>query len=397
MMKRIAWMGGLLVCMVSVSQGTDWPQFRGPHRDGISGENGWYVPGAVAKTVWTTEVGVGHAAVSIQQGRLYTMGNQQGTDVVFCLEAATGKLVWRYAYPCASGNFPGPRSTPTVDGPRVYTLGREGLLLCLDSGKGIVVWQRDLRKDMNATPPQWGFASSPLVIGERVIVNVGTNGLAVDRLTGKTVWESGAAGASYASPVPYQWKGLPAVLVFATAAISAVDAGTGQVWWSHPWKTGCDVNAADPLPIQDRVLITSGYGHGASLLNVAGDVPKVEWVNKNLISHFSSPVLSGTQVYGVHGDAGDGELRCLDLATGAVKWRNPDVGFGSLIMAGGKLLFLSEKGLLVVMEDDPEACRELWRGKILDATCWTMPVLCNGLIFCRNDKGHLVCLDLRGK
>ena len=259
------------------------------------------------------------------------------------------------------------------------------------------MWQRDLGKDMNATPPQWGFASSPLVVGERVIVNVGTHGLAVNRLTGKTVWESGGAGGSYASPVPYQWKGQPAVLVLATAGISAVDAGTGQVGWFHPWKTGCDVNAADPLPIQDKVLITSGYGHGAALLDVTGDQPKVEWENKHLVSHFSSPVLSGSHVYGVHGDAGEGELRCLDLATGAVKWGNPDIGFGSLIMAGGKLLFLSEKGLLVVMDDDPEACRELWRGKILDSTCWTMPVVCNGLIYCRNDKGHLICLDLRGK
>ena len=385
------------VCMAVTTLAGDWPQFRGPGHDGISGESDWFVPKAVVKTVWTAEVGVGHAAISVSAGRLYTMGNRQGTDVVFCLEAATGKAIWQHSYASASGNYPGPRSTPTVDGRRVFTFGRDGMLLCLDAAKGGVMWQRDLGKDMNATPPQWGFASSPLVVGERVIVNVGTHGLAVNRLTGKTVWESGGAGGSYASPVPYQWKGQPAVLVLATAGISAVDAGTGQVGWFHPWKTGCDVNAADPLPIQDKVLITSGYGHGAALLDVTGDQPKVEWENKHLVSHFSSPVLSGSHVYGVHGDAGEGELRCLDLATGAVKWGNPDIGFGSLIMAGGKLLFLSEKGLLVVMVDDPEACRELWRGKILDSTCWTMPVVCNGLIYCRNDKGHLICLDLRGK
>lgn len=394
-MKWTGMLMGVMAGVAAAASGADWPQFRGPVHDGITGEKDWFVPGAVAKTVWTADVGVGHASVSIQGGRLYTMGNLQSNDVVFCLEAETGKPVWQSSYPCAGGNFPGPRATPTVDGSRVYTLGRDGMLVCLEAAKGGPIWRRDLRKDMQAQPPQWGFASSPLVLGDRVIVNVGTHGLAVDKLTGKTLWESGGVGASYASAVPWTAKETPAVLLLATAGLSAVEVGTGKVRWFHPWKTGCDVNAADPLPVGDGVLVTSGYGHGAVLLNVAGDPPAVTWQNKNLISHFSSPVLSGNHVYGIHGDAGEGELRCLDLATGEVKWRNPGIGFGSVILAGGRLLFLSESGLLVVMEDDPEACRELWRQKVLDATCWTMPVVCNGRVYGRNDKGRLICLDLR--
>jgi outer membrane protein assembly factor BamB len=395
-MRKLGWIWMMGIGLTSLAFGADWPQFRGPTRDGISLEKGWFKAGVTARTVWETELGVGHAAVALQAGRLYTMGNRDDKDVVYCLDALTGKRIWDYSYPCRAGNYPGPRSTPTIEGRRVFTLSREGLFLCLDAAKGTVLWKRDLGREMKAKPPSWGFASSPLVMGNLVVVNVGSSGLAVDKATGATKWSSGGEGASYASPVAITIAGRAGVLVFGTEEITAVDAATGRKVWAHPWKTDCDVNAADPVVTGDKVLISSGYGHGAALLTVTGATPKVEWENKKLVSHFSSPVLSGLHVYGIHGDAGEGDLRCVDLATGAVKWLNGEVGFGSLTMADGKLIVLSEKGTLAIIEDDPEACREVWSQKVLDGVCWTMPTLCNGLIYCRNDKGRLICLDLRG-
>jgi outer membrane protein assembly factor BamB len=384
--------------LVSVTIGADWPQFRGPNRDGISQEKGWVKTGTVARIVWEGQVGAGYSAVAIKGGRLYTMGNRGGMDVVACLDAVTGTGIWEYAYPCQAGSYPGPRCTPTVEGDSVYAISREGVLLCLDAGKGTVLWQCALAKEVGLKVPGWGLSGSPLVVGNLVIVNAGARGLAVDKATGMVKWSSGGGGSGYASPVLFKQGRVSAVLVFAAKGIEAVESATGKELWSHPWKTGYDVNAADPLVIGDKVLISSGYDKGAALLSVAGTACKVEWENKNLASHFSSPILWGSSVYGNSGNVGRGaELRCIDPATGAVRWSRKEIGFGSLILADGKLIVLNEKGVLSVAEASPEGYSELWSQKVLDGTCWTMPTLCNGLIYCRNDKGRLVCLNLSGK
>lgn len=384
--------------LVAAALGADWPQFRGPAGDGTSQEKGWVKNGAVARTVWEGQVGAGYSAVAIKGGRLYTMGNRSGMDVVVCLDAVKGTNLWEYSYPCPAGSYPGPRCTPTVEGDSVYAISREGVVLCLDAGKGAVRWQCNLAKEIGLKVPGWGLSSSPLVVGNLVIVNAGARGVAMDKATGLVKWSSGGGGSGYASPVLFKQGGVTAVLVFAARGIEAVEAATGKELWSHPWKTGYDVNAADPLVIGDKVLISSGYDKGAALLSPAGTACKVEWENKNLASHFSSAVLWRSLVYGNSGNVGRGaELRCLDPATGAIRWSHKETGFGSLILADGKLIVLGERGVLSVAEASPEGYRELWSQKVIDGTCWTMPTLCNGLIYCRNDKGRLVCLDLSGK
>ena len=220
--------------------------------------------------------------------------------------------------------------------------------------------------------------------------------MAVDKATGKVKWSSGGEGSGYASPVLFKQGRVSAVLVFAAKGLEAVESATGKELWSHPWKTGYDVNAADPLVIGDKVLISSGYDKGAALLSATGTACKVEWENKNLASQFSSPVAVGSVFYGISGNVGKGELCCIDQATGGVRWSHKETGFGSLMLADGKLIILSEKGTLSIAEASPESYHELWSQKVLDGVCWTMPTLCNGLIYCRNDKGRLVCLALSG-
>jgi outer membrane protein assembly factor BamB len=379
------------------ASGADWPQFRGPNRDGISRETGWFKEGVAVRAVWSNEVGAGYSGVAVKGGRLYTMGHAQGKDAVRCLDAATGKPLWSYEYPCGGGSYPGPRCTPTVEGGKVFTLSREGLLLCLEAEKGAVVWQSDLAKEIGVEGPKWGLASSPLIVDDLVLVNVGTRGLAADKATGAVRWNSGGSGASYASPVLFKQSGVPAVLIFNARSLAAAELATGKELWTHAWRTDWDVNAPDPIVTGDQVLITTGYGRGAALLSVAGDKPKVIWENQDLSSQFSSLVLVDGCLYGISGNVGGGEARCLDPATGAIKWSGANTGFGSLMVADGKLIILNEKGSLIVASAAPDAYKELWNQKVLNGVCWTVPSLCNGLIYCRNDKGRLVCLDLSGK
>jgi outer membrane protein assembly factor BamB len=391
-----------LCCVMGLSLASavfaaDWPQFRGPNRDGISTETGWFKAGTTARTVWEGSVGVGYSAVAIRGNRLYTMGNRRGQDVVHCLDAGTGKGIWEYAYPCPMASYPGPRCTPTIEGDCVYTISREGLILCLDAEKGGLRWQRALVDEPGLKAPQWGVAGSPLVVGDLVVVNAGARGLALDKGTGKVKWASAPEGGGYSSPVLFKQAGSNVVLIFAAKAVVAVDAATGKELWSHPWSTKYDINAADPLVMGDRVLVTSGYGRGMALLHVTGSGYKVEWESKHLSCQFSSPVLFGGSLYGVNGNVGKGQVRCVDPATGELRWSHEESGFGSLMLADGKLIVLNEKGQLSIAEANPEGYRELWSWKVLDGVCWTMPTLCNGLIYCRNDKGRLVCLDISGK
>ncbi len=375
----------------------DWPQWRGADGSNVSAEKGWLTEGATNRTVWESAVGVGYSSVAVKAGKLYTAGYQANNDTIVCLDAAKGTVVWKHSYPCKTGPFPGTRATPTVDGTFVYTLSREGHLFAFDAGTGAVKWQRDLGADHGCVPPKWGYAGSPLVFGNAVVVNVGSQGVAVDKASGKTLWASEKEGAGYATVVPMTRDGKPSLLVFAAKSVVAVDAANGQKQWDYPWVTDYDVNAADPLVWEGKVLITSGYGHGGALLKVDGKGAAVVWENKTLASHFTSPILWKGSIYGATGMSGSGQLCCLDPATGEARWVSKDPGYCAFTLADGKLVLMNERGSLIVADAVPEGYHERFKAKVLDGTCWTPPVVCNGLVYVRNDKGRLLALDLTGK
>jgi outer membrane protein assembly factor BamB len=180
--------------------------------------------------------------------------------------------------------------------------------------------------------------------------------------------------------------------------VAAVRLKDGKELWRYPWKTGWDVNAADPIISGGKIFISSGYNHGGALLDVSGGKPKLLWENKNMRNHFNSCVLLAGFLYGFDGDAGQETttLKCLELLSGTVKWAEK-IGIGGLMAADGKLIVLSEKGELMVVEATPEKFKSISRAQALDGKCWTTPVLANGNIFCRNAKGDLICLDVSGK
>lgn len=376
---------------VTAASAADWPQWRGATRNGLSSEKGWKSQWAAGgpKQVWNAQVGEGFSSVAVVGNRLYTMGNRDGRDWIYCLDAKTGKPIWTHSYPCAAGDYGGPRATPTVDGTAVYTLSREGHAVALDVKTGKPIWMRDLRKVANVQPPGWGFASSPLVSAGRIIYNAGTSGVALDG-GGRVVWKSGGE-SGYASPVAFSTEAQKGVALFSGFGIVAVNPVDGKELWRHPWQTSYNVNAADPLFVGDSVFISSNYGKGCALLRLAGGRPSVAWQNRSMKNHFNTSVRVGDSLYGND----ENTLRCLDWKTGAERWAMRGMGKGGLIAADGKLIVLTERGELVVIQATPERLVELSRAKVLQGDCWTHPVLANGFIYCRSHEGTLVCVDVR--
>ena len=201
------------------------PTWRGPTHDGISAETTWS-PEAVAagKVLWRASVGKGHSSFAVAGGRVYTLGNTDNQDTVFCFDAETGEEVWTKSYACRAGNYPGPRSTPTVDGTLVYTLSREGHLHCLDAASGDVKWTQKVATEV----PRWGLASSPIVDGDLVVVNAGTSGTAFDKKTGKLEWSAAAGMPGYASPVAMKRGSKLSFLLFSKDSLVCVSGKTGK-------------------------------------------------------------------------------------------------------------------------------------------------------------------------
>lgn len=391
----------LAICLlagVSDSSGLDWPNYRGPNYDGVSRETDFYWEWNIRKPklLWQANVGVGFSSVAVSLGKVFTMGNFKDTDHVMAFDEAKGNLLWRYTYPCTAAdlsNRPGPRATPTIVGDQVYTLSKLGHLLCLNFDTGHLVWSKHLVSDLGGQLPGWGFSSSPLVLGNLVIVETGnTKGrsvVALNRLTGNFVWGSGTDRPGYSSPAPFKIGDYDCVAVFSGQSISGRQLSNGRLVWRQPWKTQDDVNAASPIIWENKVFVSSGYNSGCALIRFGNNYVKPIWSNRYMRNKHGSSVLIGSHLYGFD----ERELRCMDVVTGAVNWRSNLYGAGALTAAGDKLIVQAETGLLAVVKASPWRFQELSR---VQATAgkeiWTPPVLANGAIFVRN-KGTLLTID----
>jgi len=383
------------------SKADDWPQWRGPQLNGISAEKGWSDkwPDNRPNNAWKTNVGLGLSSVVVAKGRVYTMGNADNTDTVFCFDAETGKGIWKHSYPSELGDKyfdGGTAGSPTVDGDFVYTISRWGDLFCLQAATGKVVWTRNLQKDHDVQLPDWGFAGSPRVYENLLLLNVGEAGMAVDKKTGKTVWQSANKEAGYSTPLTGRLNNQPVAFFTSGQAFVAVEPATGKEKWRMRWITQYGVNAADPVIDGDKIFISSGYGKGSALLKPAGTgTPEVLWQNKSLRSQMNSAVLLNGHLYGIDGDTTEkASLKCVVFATGEVKWTEPGIGSGGLIAADNKLIVLAERGEVLIAPADPAGFKPTTRAQVLGGKSWTAPVLANGLLFCRNSRGDLVCVKV---
>ena len=391
----------VILAATCIARGSDWPQWRGPNRDGISAEAGWSSKWSAdgPKQLCRGDVGTGCSSVAIVGDHVFTMGNQSDSDTVWCLDAKTGGPVWKHTYasPLDPKNYEGgPGATPAVDGNLVFTLSRTGQLFCLDARTGKPVWSKDLVKDFGGKVPKWGYSGSPLVAGDLLVVETGASGastVAFDKKTGATVWKNGSEPAGYSTITPFTYGVKACIASFDGTGLTVRETKTGKELATYPWKTNYEVNAATPVVSGDKIFISSGYGKGCALLRFDGSNLQPLWETTKMRNHFSSSVLWKDHLYGFD----DSTLACLDLADGTVKWTQGGLGKGSLMLAGDKLVIQSETGDLVIAQAAQESFQEIARAKVLKDRCWVVPVLANGRIYCKNNKGDLVCLDVSEK
>jgi outer membrane protein assembly factor BamB len=381
--------------------GADWLHYRGPSSNGAAAEGPKLPSTPSAPILWRAQVGMGTSSVVVTGGRLYTQGHAAGSEYTRCLDAVTGASVWEFHHPCSlDPNLfeGGSRSTPTFSGGSLYVLSHEGHVHCLDAATGAVQWEKHLVKDFAGRKPEWGFSGAPLVKGGRVYLDCGGAGsstVCLDAKDGAVVWKKGSDAAGYAAPLLLNVAGRSTLVLLKAAVLVGLQPEDGRELWRHAWKTSYDVNAATPLQVgPDRILISSGYNAGAALIGVDASGAKELWRNKRLRAHINTPVEWGGALFGIDGNTGGGNLVCLDVATGERRWEEKSVKGGALVLAGGALIVVSEKGDLIIAEANADGYKQLLRQTVLKERTWAQPVLANKRIYVRDNQGNLACVGL---
>jgi outer membrane protein assembly factor BamB len=406
--KAAAWLC-LLALFAPAARGGDWPQILGPARNGVAAADerlaaAW--PAAGPREVWRRPVGAGYAGLAVVGTRAILFHRAADREVVEALDAATGATLWQADWPTRFqpqvGGGAGPLCTPVVQAGTVITYGAQGVLAAHDLTTGRQRWVRETHREFSAPEGYFGAGSTPLVIGDRVIVNVGGRGdagivaFALD--TGATVWQRTAEAASYSAPVAVDVAGVPHALLVTRLSCLLVDAATGEVRWRFPFgQRGPTVNAATPLVLGgDRLLVTSAYGIGCVCAAFDGAAATPLWQGAGpLASQYCTPVLVGDHLYGVDGrdDLPPAEFVCVDAATGREAWRERLDAYGTLLVADGKLVVAKTDGELLLVRPDATRLEVLARCRPLAGTVRALPALAAGRLYLRDDA-TLTCLSV---
>lgn len=401
-MKRslIALCSLVAVAMTVPVFAVDWPQFRGPLADGISKEKLFNVnwQEKAPKQLWKVDMNDdSYSGPSVVGGKVFIVGHSGENDIVKCLDLKTGAPVWDFPYPDpGASNFGYTRATPSVSKGLLVTLSRHGVVYCLDIKTGKQVWTRDLIKDFGGSMPGWGHSASPLIDGIKVIVCPGgkdASVAALDLKTGATIWQGGGSDpASFSTPVKAQILGTQQYVILSANVVKGVDIRDGKLLWQSDFKTNGGINVPMPIVIGNSVFITASYNMGCSLIEIALNfTAAVKWHNKNMLAHFSTPILMNGYIYGV-GDPG--KLMCIDPNDGTQKWavdgfeKGPSIGIGEYL-----LTLVGNTGNLVLSKPSPEKYQEICRIPTLSGQSWTAPVYSNGMLLIRNTKA-LACYDM---
>jgi len=384
-MKKLICISLCAAFLISASNltGGDWPYWRGPEKNGISPDKGWKASG-IKKKLWEKNVGLGYAAVAVVGNKLYTMGNKNKNDVVVCLDADTGKEIWNFSYPCGvGGRYAGTRATPVVENGLVFTLSNEGQLHCLDAEKGTKKWVKNV-SELGVNHLKCKYTGSPCTGDGMVNVNAGERGMAFDQKSGKVVWKSKGVGG-YSTPVVFETDGKKYVAVFSKDTLQIVNLKDGKKVASTAWQTKYDINASDPIVEGDKIFISSGYGSPGALFQFKSGSLKQLWKNQNLKCHFSTPVLYKGHLFGSDGQSGRGQFVCISFEDGKEKWRDKSSGYGSLLISDGKIIYLNDRGKMLIGKCSTSSFKAEVSGDVLlDAgVCWTMPVMINKKLYCR--------------
>ena len=420
---------------LSTARGDDWPQWQGPTRDGVWREAGIVqnFPATGPKILWRVPIAGGYAGPAVVGERVFVTDylrsagdakndpgarpKLQGQERIHCLDAATGKTLWTHAYDCHYEiSYPaGPRATPTVDGSRVYTLGAEGNLCCLNIADGSVAWQLDIKDRFRAPTPIWGFASHPLVVGDRLFILAGGEGsvaVALDKHTGKELWRAlSAADAGYAPPTLIEVAGRKQLVVWHPQAVNGLDLETGRVLWSEKLEPNYGMSINPPYQVGNQLFV-AGIVNQGFLLNLSATEPTVSiaWrvAPQRGIAPVHSPVIAvGETLYGVDRS---GELTAVELTTGKRLWETFAVTTGTrransatafLVKNNEHFYIFSETGDLIIARLTPARYEELGRARLLEPTheafgrpvVWSPPAFARRAVFVRNDQ-EIVCASL---
>ncbi len=418
----------------------DWPQWLGPQRDGVWREGGIVerLPTNGLKYRWRVPIGGGYTGPAVANGRVYVMDRQlakdarppssafsrgeiPGTERVLCLNEANGKTLWQHEYDCAYtvSYAAGPRVTPAIADGKIYTLGSEGNLFCLDAEKGTVIWSNDFKKSFQIKTPMWGFAGHPLAHGKKLFCLAGGNGsvtVAFDKDTGKELWRAlSAKEPGYAPPMIYEFAGKQQLIIWHPEAVNSLDPETGTVFWTHPLtpsvRSGMTIST--PRKVGDLLFLTSFY-NGSLLLRIDSDKPSVVWQSQKvseketdgLHSVMATPLIENGYIYS---PCSYGQFRCLKLETGERLWetfaptsgKSERWGHAFIVKNGDRNFIFSEKGDLIIAKLTPEKYDEISRAHLIDAVnrdpgrlvVWSHPAFANKSIYARNDK-EIVCVSL---
>lgn len=403
-----------------LASAADWPQYAGPNHNNSTPDKvagAW--PTGGPKLVWKVQTPTGFSVFSVAGGRAYTLVSREADgalqEVCLALDAATGKELW--ATPLGIAKYDGggdsgtptnqggdgPRSTPTVDGDRVYVLDARLKLHCLEAAKGQPVWTKDFVQELGAKGIQWQNAASPVVEGDLIFVCCGAPGkslLGLRKTDGSLAWSGESDVPTHATPTLATLHGVRQIIFFTRTGLVACETQSGKVLWRQAYRFSVST-AASPVVAGDIVYCSAGYGVGTGAYRIAKDGDR--WTSTEiwritgdeLANHWSTPVVKDGYVYGLYGfkQYGKAALKCLELATGKQKWSEPGFGPGGVILAGGQLVVLNDRGEVVLVAPQPDGYQELARTKAVAGKCWNHPVVSGGRIYARSTTEG-ACLDV---
>lgn len=387
----IAFTGLLAVAHHPPAAAQDWPQWRGPNRDGVV--TAFTAPKAWPETLkpaWKVTVGAGHASPVVVAGKVYLHTRQEGREVVSCFDIKTGKLLWQDAYdapytvnPIAAKHGPGPKSTPVIAGGKLYTLGITEILSCYDVAKGHLLWRKNFSSQFPATSPTFGTAMSPIVDRGLLIVHIGTANqgalTAFDATTGDVKWQWTGDGPAYTSPIVVDMGGVRQVVTQSQSNIVSVAAATGALLWKIPFTTMAAQNIVTPLVYKD-MLIFSGLNKAVVAVRVAkgpdGLSAETVWQNSDVAMYMNSPVLKGDLLFG-YSHKNRGQYFCLDAATGKTLWMGePKQGDNAaMLLAGDIILSLNNDADLIVSNATGSGYEVVKKYHVADGATWAHPVV----------------------
>lgn len=399
-MSRTLWMLGITLICVQAANAFDWPQYLGPNGDRSSNETSWDQSWDVQDPaiLWRDRIGLGYSSVIVNATRAFTMGydRRTGEDIVYAKDALTGENLWTYRYPCnpySNLHKGGPGASPLYHEGVVYTLSKDAHLFAFDAQSGSVLWSHRLQDLLNTEPDYFGFTNSPLLSHDKLIVDVGTVA-AFDLKSGEVIWQTSPHNHQYAPPGYFVQDGRTILTSMNTDGLLLIDAQTGEELGRFPIRLGRR-NAFCNTPLyQDKTLLVSGNDtHGLIHLDVS-DPSNIQenWSRRDVENLFNQPALFQGNLL-VH--SRNQQLHCIDYDSGETRWTSDELQDGPFIIAGDKLLAISGVGEILLGAISNQGLEIEGRKQIFGGNCWTPPVLANGVIYCRNENGDLVALDVR--